>query len=676
MNVLVVSGPLDMDYSSITSHETTRKRPSSRIRACWECKKRRRQSSCEKSASSSVVEVGVVDGIAPNGEDNACQLHIGERLGKLEQLFDKFMCRKPPNVTTTVDSSSDSQRTAVSVQATEKPFKFVGLPPLSSSDGQSLADGILGTRTWTSAPSIRTLEEKQEGEQFSDPVQRALVAHLPSQHDADIIFESSNGWMILNGTYRPSKELFVGQDPQSYALDMATVAKDRAIVVARTLLHLATCICALPPDFNTARLRDIWNLEATMENYVTTVTSLVMSSDEMLLTLPGLETLLLLSIYNINIANLRHAWLLVRRAMNLAHLMGFHRIVEVKRIPPVDAIESASSIWRILVDMDRILGLHLHLPFAADDYPIEEDNAAPQRIHRSRLATISEQVSELDHHEVTSQSYVQALALDEKLESMMKEQPKDFWDVPNVPPTARTAESFEVLERLMVQMWHFELKVFIHLPFLLRAPQESRFEYSKVAALQASRNIVMRWFALRNAGITQACCRFAELGVFIAAMTLTLDILIDMATKDKPAVQKAKGSDFAMICRVISEMEKLGKASSRERIAARSAVVLKKILSSLDPSKQTLGKARLIVPYFGAIELDYKKVPVRPAFDLDSDTAKKLGCRESKGHVPVFSFVQNALWPTTNVSGNSELDFDIILFDGLQDLDVDGNWVF
>lgn len=480
--------------------------------------------------------------------------------------------------------------------------------------------------------------------------------------------------MILNGMYKPSKEVFVGRDRESYALDMSAISKERTIVVARTLLHLAACICALPPDFETSRLTNIWNLEATTENYVTTVTSLVTSSDEMLLTLPGLETLLLLCIYQINIANLRQAWLINRRAMNLAHLMGFHRIVQVAETPPVEAIESAVHIWVCLVDMDRVLGLHLRLPFAADDYPIPED-AAPQRAHRSRLVAISRQISDLDH-DITPQSYVQALALDEKLESMMKEQPKDFWDVPNVPPTARTAESFEVLERLMVQMWHFELKIFIHLPFLLRAPHESRFDYSKVAALQASRNIVMRWFALRNAGITQACCRFAEMGVFIAAITLTLDILIDMATKPKVEVQKAKGSDFAMICRVIAEMEKLGKATSREKIAARSAVVLKKILSSLDPSKQSLGKARLTVPYFGTIELDYKKLPIRPPFDLDSGTAKKLSSNGTGGHIPVFSFVTNALWPTSNERGTSDLDFDIILFDGLQDVDVDGNWIF
>jgi hypothetical protein len=228
----------------------------------------------------------------------------------------------------------------------------------------------------------------------------------------------------------------------------------------------------------------------------------------------------------------------------------------------------------------------------------------------------------------------------------------------------------------MVQMWHFEMKVFIHLPYLLRAPRDGRYEYSKVTALQASRNMLMRWFALRNANITQACCRFAEIGVFIAAVTLTLDIVIELGTKEKSVVQKMKGTDFAMLCRLIGEMEKLSKASPREKIAARSAIVLKKMLSSLDPSRQPAGKARLTIPFFGTIEFDYKKLPVRPNFDLDSETGKKMNATATGQHLPVFSFVSNALWPPMEGGHDVYLDWDIVLFDGLEDRDLEGNWVF
>lgn len=481
--------------------------------------------------------------------------------------------------------------------------------------------------------------------------------------------------MILDGIYRASKDLYANKDPQSYVLDMAAVRGEPGIIVARTLLHLAICITSLPPEFDQTRLSNIWCLDATMQTYVSTVTTLITSSDELMLTLHGLETLLLLAIFHMNSANLRQAWLVIRRGLNLAHLMGFHRIITQPECdPPVLAVQNAKMIWRNLVNLDRYLGLHLRLPFAADEYPLPED-ADLHCAHRSRVNDLSRQVADLER-EVSPQAYAAALALDEKLESTMKELPREFWEVPNIPSTARSPESFATLERLMVQMWHFEMKIFIHLPYLLRAPRDSRYEFSKVTALQASRNILMRWFALRNASITQACCRFAEIGVFIAAVTLVLDIVIELGMKEKSEVQKSKGTDFAMICRLIGEMEKLAKASSREKIAARSAVVLKKMLSSLDPARGPMGKARLTIPFFGTIELEYKKLPVRPLFDIDSKTGRMMNAPTTGQHAPVFSFVSNSLWPPVEEGYDCALDWDIVLFDGLEDRDTEGNWVF
>ncbi|KAF2706262.1 hypothetical protein K504DRAFT_459560 [Pleomassaria siparia CBS 279.74] len=648
-----------MDSNGLTQDECGKKRPIQGFRACWACKRRKLQDSSS------------VKGAA----DCGCAAHLGERFNKLEQLFEKFVCRKP----TSLDLYVSRSPTLVD---TEKPKVIFDLPEFES-DTQSISSighGILAAQhaAWNSAPSFRTLVDRVENDQTraAETVRRSLVALLPSQHDANVIFETTNGWTILNNMYTPAKDLFVHRDAQSYALDMSAIAQEHIIVIARTLLHIAICMGSMPPEFDaTTCLTNIWSLDAAMQNYVTTVTSLVTSSDEQMSTLPGLETLLLLATYHMNSANLRQSWLIIRRAMNLAHLMGFHRIiVQPTQSRPVQAVESAKRLWRILVDLDRYIGLHLRLPFASDDYPCP-DYADAHLIHRYQLATICRQVSDLDQ-EVTPQTYVQALALDEKLEGVMRQRSKDFWEVPNIPSTARSPESAACLERLITHIWHFELKIFIHLPFLLRAAMDSRYEYSKLTGLQASRNVVMRWFALRNAGITQACCRFAELGVFIATVTIALDILIEMGTKEKSEVQKTRGSDFAMVCRVIGEMEKLAKASSREKIAAQSAVVIKKLLSSLDPSRKQAGKTRLTIPYFGTIEVAYHKPPARPAFDLDSDTGKKLNSTPTGHHLPVFSFISNALWPPSEGNSIDDLEFDIVLFDGLEDRDTEGNWVF
>jgi hypothetical protein len=417
------------------------------------------------------------------------------------------------------------------------------------------------------------------------------------------------------------------------------------------------------------------DLSATMKNYVAKVISLVASSDEQMMTLHGLETLLLLALYHVNSASLRQSWLVVRRSLNLAQLMGFQHISTQEVVSPsIPAVSNAKSIWRRLVDLDRYLSVHLRLPFGAEDYSIPE-NAETHLTHCAYLNSIARQVTDLDR-DVSPQAYSAALALDERLESRTTEMPKDFWEVPNISSTAKSPESHAVLQRIMVQMWHFELKIFIHLPYLLRAPLESRYDFSRVAALQASRNVLMRWFALRNSNMTQSCCRFAEIGMFIAAVTLTLDIIIEVHAKKKCEVLKTKGTDFAMVCRLVGELEKLANASPREKMAARSVVVLKKMLSSLDPNKQSASKARLTIPFFGAVELEFKQLPIRPCFDVDSDVCKLMNATASGDHLPVFSLVRNSLWPQAGDGLGCSFSWDIVLFDGLEDQDTEGNWVF
>jgi hypothetical protein len=687
-----------------------KKRPLKGLRrACWECEAvfsldavfgQDRSNFCKGKRRK--IDGSMVDGdvqslggatLASVEDDSPCTTHIRERLSKLEQLFERFVCRKLSNP----DVSPDVQARPTRLEKEKlKQFDF-GLPSIAS-DPQSLSPfsegkvtwpteiGNTATRLqhplWNSKPAVRTRtsSDKPRTPAGRDSIRQSLVALLPSQHDASIIFETTNAWMILQTMYKPAKDLFVDHDPQSYALDMAAVAHAHTVVIARTILHLAICISSLPPEFDVCRLCDIWSLDATVESFVSAVTTLVVPHDEIISTLPGLETLLLLSMYHSNCGNLRKSWLVIRRAINLATLMGFHRIItKPATSPPIEAIEAAKSLWCAFVDAETFIGLHLRLPFAADEYPCPE-YAEHHRLHRAKLIALSRQIAELDR-KVSPQNYVQALALDEKLEILMKQMSKEFWDVPNVPSTARSPESSCVLERLVGQIWHFELKIFVHLPYLLRAHKESRYEYSKITALQSSRNVILRWFALRNASITQACCRSAEYGVFIATVTLGLDILIEMGTKEMSEVQRTRGNDFAMACRVITEMEKLARASPREKIAARSALVIKKLLSSLDPNRRTAAKARLTVPYFGTIDLNYHKPPVKPAFELDSVNGKQQQPQSTAtdGHLPVFSFVSNELWPSSDEEfdgWSGEADLDIILFDGMQDRDTEGNWMF
>jgi hypothetical protein len=74
-------------------------------------------------------------------QGNTCSLHIGERLCKLEQLFEKFVCRK----VSMANLSGDVLRSPTLVGSSDEKSSFS--LPKSPSDAQSISsigDGIVG----------------------------------------------------------------------------------------------------------------------------------------------------------------------------------------------------------------------------------------------------------------------------------------------------------------------------------------------------------------------------------------------------------------------------------------------------------------------------------------------------------------------------------------------------
>lgn len=77
----------------------------------------------------------------------------------------------------------------------------------------------------------------------------------------------------------------------------------------------------------------------------------------------------------------------------------------------------------------------------------------------------------------------------------------------------------------MCQVWHFELATLLHLPFMLRAADDRRYEHSRVSCLNASRSLIRRWLAIRESHETFYFSNLIEFEVFTATTTLLLGLL-------------------------------------------------------------------------------------------------------------------------------------------------------
>ena len=142
------------------------------------------------------------------------------------------------------------------------------------------------------------------------------------------------------------------------------------VLFARRLLLLATLLQGIPDG----SVRDLacmtQNYRTVMSRLVTTATRLVMSNDELVSSLEGIECVMMESMFLNNAGNLRPAWLVNRRAMLLAQMLGLH----FEQTSPSMMLEAETRnridpdhMWFRIVCSDRYLSLMLGLPQGSPD---------------------------------------------------------------------------------------------------------------------------------------------------------------------------------------------------------------------------------------------------------------------------------------------------------------------
>lgn len=183
-----------------------------------------------------------------------------------------------------------------------------------------------------------------------DRVRQTLIDVLPSQRDANLIYKNSGCWLLIRAmTSRTETHAFdygvTSKLPPIF--DPGEISEKHPTIIARTILYLALCLQQLNPDFDVNQLHLRQSVEARIERYITIVSGLVTSDDELVSTVEGLECLSLQGLYHINAGSPRRAWLTFRRALNVGQLMGIH--MRSTRIP------GGRELWFQIVRADRYL---------------------------------------------------------------------------------------------------------------------------------------------------------------------------------------------------------------------------------------------------------------------------------------------------------------------------------
>ncbi|VUC37984.1 unnamed protein product [Clonostachys rosea] len=268
--------------------------------------------------------------------------------------------------------------------------------------------------------------------------------------------------------------------------------------------------------------------DAIINRLVEAVSSLVTTNEKLHGTMECLECIIYESVFHKTNGNLQKAWQVVRRALSVAQMMGIHR----SRPPPIKHIDPSCKtephfVWFRILYLDRYLCLLLGLPqgtahtemppdsVLASDGPLDKLGRL-QAVIASRIIERNEKGSQADDLGLTQE-------IDAELIRVGSTMPEEFWVSPRfIGVEVGSEDEFWAMARVSAQMFYFNLVTQLHLPYLLLFDPDTKYDYSRIACMSASREILTRFLASHHFRSAGACHRALGFIALLASMALLL----------------------------------------------------------------------------------------------------------------------------------------------------------
>ncbi|KAE8452751.1 hypothetical protein EG329_013023 [Mollisiaceae sp. DMI_Dod_QoI] len=634
----------------------------------------------------------------PEERDPSSGIQVGERLGRIEQVLEKLVAK--------IEQYEEEENSAQKIMTPDSSNNNDVLTPYAT-DGNSNAQAdnapfmqlfdnpLLGrgtaTQSQTTTPATQSTGVKTPSCRTPklERIRQALIELLPTQRETNMICDASSSWLLTHAMAVQKNDSVT-----SSTFDLARVSKEHPTRIARTVLYIAVCLQQLDQGFDTSQLRLYPTVEARMDKCINVVQALITSDDELTSTVVGLECLILQGVFHINAGNPRRAWLNFRRAISIGQLMGIHK--------RECTIPGGREIWFQVVQVDRYLALLLGLPAGSEDVTFgpdetfENPDMNKDKLFARKLCNISGRIIDRNKSE-SSHAYATTQEIDESLERLAKGMPPGWWDIPDVIPNDRSDEAADKFDRVMVQIWFFQVEAIAHLPFMLRASTERRYDYSKFSCLKASREMMARYLALRKAENKSFCCKVVDFGALTSCVTLFLGLLDPVTGTESLQERQQRETDKALVHTVLRSMEDLSNGG-KDVVATQSVNVIKSLLA-VDDSSGNTSNLKLTIPYFGTISIMRPRAPRTPGCTTNFSYVQQepLGQQlashswenyplppqtptQNPVNQPLVSF-QSSQFPPLLPDQQSIHDWalpeaDTLFFDSLLNTDIEGNWIF
>ncbi|KAL2820185.1 hypothetical protein BDW59DRAFT_151021 [Aspergillus cavernicola] len=416
---------------------------------------------------------------------------------------------------------------------------------------------------------------------------RFLHVLLPSREDTESICKASRHSSILSHELltTPYTTLYQNglQTPES--LLMTPQPNMDPVLIARHMLQLALFLQHLPPDLH----KEIKGLSepprVIMERLADVAIYHVTTNEALIGSIESLECIMLESLYQVNIGNLRRSWVAGRRAMSVARLMGFHRPDNqtlYKALDPKTKYDP-QIMWLRIIILDRQICLLLGLPDGCTDHRMASETRLANDCPMGRLEQLHcvamSRILERNASKPSGRDLAVTRAIDLELQKAAGSLPSKWWLAPKLDSVSTDLQAvFWDTRRLVLQICHYNLLNQLHLPYMLRpSSAESKNEYSRITCVNASREVLSRYNSLRSFNRIAYSCRTVDFLALMAAMALLLAHMDSHRDGADNLLANQYLGDRGMIEQVQEHMSEINRLNSDE-LSAQSADLLKALL--------------------------------------------------------------------------------------------------
>lgn len=515
-------------------------------------------------------------------------------------------------------------------------------------------------------------------------VRDKLAAALPSREDSYTIYQHGlSGAFLHRILFVPHNALESQFNQTAEDSTESLFQSTHPAILAKNMLFMATMLQRADRD-PVLKKSLSEPPQAIMKRLADSAVSLVCMNDKLMDSNEALLCLLLQSIYLANGGNLRLALLSCRRAMTIAQLMGLHRSQREETIKTFESADTIDSrvLWFRLLYIEHficlLLGMPSSYPYTTATVPVVLDDHPLERLEHLQVA-LAAKIMDRNERDPFFRNFDLTRSIDLDLQHAAATKPSRWWTVPRFTDTADNSLDmvWETI-RMTDQLFHHFLIIQLHLPFMLQARGGPAIDSSKLACINASREVLTRYIATRTYKGVCGVPVSVDFLALVAAMSLLLGHIDTHRMNSVGGVlAHQRHTDRTMVEDTLGCMHDAC-STSEDVLSIQSADVLRRLLKieenaagglvySTEPSpvpsaaehrQQPSGEPssfHLTIPYFGTVIIS-PAAPLRETLEISTT------CKTSRLHQQSADMYQTQ--DSSNIGSGIGLLSDIQDHDG------------